>query len=646
MNSLYDIFLDFENHPSEDIVEVLQTADDQYHNDDESFLTDEEYDALRRYLELSDPTNPYLIGVGSDVRGGKVKLPFEMGSLNQIQIGEIEEWVTKNRLSEVQCVVSDKMDGISCLLVYDNDGKFQIAYSRGNGTEGADISRHISKIANVPQQVNGRMVVRAEIEVDETNFQKVREKVTRHSSKDQYKNARNMVAGLMNRKENPEFVYDYMSVVAYEVLGENSLSKSAQLEKLKRNNFNVVPYTILLGNELTDEILANHIDFRREQSDFAIDGIVIEVDSVGVRNRMNPTRETLNPEYAIKYKVADASNIARVECEGVTWNISKHGYWKPQVNIEPTELVGVTVRNATGFNAKFILDNNIGPGAIIEITRSGDVIPFIQNVIQGTTAQMPDGDWHWNETGVDAIMDNFHEHDEVMAQQLIDFFASIEAPHLKEGSVRKALEYKGCNTNGFTNALLSILNFTENDWKLVIGKKGQIIYDGLQDKLSNIPLHILMGSLPYFGRGIGRRKFKKLEKAYGTEELHLHIINDVEYITAVEGFEMKSAEKIVEGAPRYYNFYNQLPDYVQVQVTNLNQKSGGNMEGQKVVFTGFRDKELQSLVEEAGGEIQNAFSGKTTLVVAKDPNSNSGKLKKARDKGVSVIGIDELKGML
>ena len=113
---------------------------------------------------------------------------------------------------------------------------------------------------------------------------------------------------------------------------------------------------------------------------------------------------------------------------------------------------------------------------------------------------------------------------------------------------------------------------------------------------------------------------------------------------SVEGFEEKTAQKILNGMDDYYAFYAAVKGYITI--AEEEGPTGTSMEGQKVVFTGFRDKDLQAAVEAAGGEMQSGVSGKTTILVTKNPNSTSGKVQKARDKGVKIVGIDELRGML
>jgi DNA ligase (NAD+) len=375
----------FDEYPLSDIFSVLEVADDLYYNDDESFLSNTEYDILYQYTKLSDPTNPYFLGVGSSLRGGKVDLPYQMGSLDQIFNGEMQAFIGKNTLSALYAVASDKLDGASGMIVYAQTGEFQIGYSRGNGIQGADISRHLTQMSSVPQKIDisEPMTVRGENIISKTNFPKAQFAKTRSGKP--YKNARNMVSGLMNATSNPVQVYQYVDFVAYEIVG-STLSKQEQLDLLKKLGFKTPHYEVVPFSTMNDEMLTSMLELRRTFTEYEIDGLVIEVDSAEKRSEMNPTRSTLNPAYAIKYKVADASNIAIVTVVDVEINVSKDGYLKPRVEIRPVDLVGVTVTWATGFNMKFIRDNKIGPGAKIKITRSGDVVPLILEVIE----PMPD----------------------------------------------------------------------------------------------------------------------------------------------------------------------------------------------------------------------------------------------------------------
>lgn len=620
------------------IIAVLLQADEVYFDDEaESPLEDAEYDALKQYAQRTAPANEYFIGVGSAVRGGKVDLPYKMGSLNQTYLGDFVPWVQKEKLQKEMLVISDKLDGTSGLIVYDATGDLQIGYSRGDGTKGADITRHLRQIHNVPQKVNNDgnpLVVRVENIISPANFKRINNgKYTRNGRI--YKNPRNMVSGLMNSSENHPEIYKVIDTVAYEVVG-SKLGKLAQFQLLEQLGFKTARYTCEIAGKLDDEKLTVMLNAQRATSEYEIDGVVIDVDSASTRNRLDPNRTELNPAYAVKFKVASADNFAEPTVQNVEWNISKDGYFKPRVQFTPVELCGVTIRNASGFNAKFIKDNMIGPGAVIRLTRSGDVIPFIMGVVKpADEPQMPTEDATWTSTGVDLVVAD--ENNATMKfERLNDFFASIDVPHLGEGNLQKMFDL------GFTTPE-SIIPLTQEDFGSLVGSLsiGRKIFLGMKEKLTNIPLYKLMGSHAAFGRGVGVRKMKKLWDAFAGD---MSKCADLNAIVAVEGFDTKTANKIVKGVDQFNKFMGEICEYVTI--SPYIAPAVGGLSGKVFVFTGFRSKELEQAVEAAGGKMGSSVSSKTTYLVTEDPNSTSGKAQKARDLGVAVIGIEELKGMV
>ena len=133
-----------------ELVNIVSTAKDQYYNLGQSSITDAEYDAYEAELRARDPGNPVLQKIGSDVRGNKVKLPIPMGSLDQVQEGETVKWIRNQSLEKVDIVATDKLDGNSVLLVYSDNGDLHSAYSRGDGTYGQDVTRHVRRMSGVP----------------------------------------------------------------------------------------------------------------------------------------------------------------------------------------------------------------------------------------------------------------------------------------------------------------------------------------------------------------------------------------------------------------------------------------------------------------------------------------------------------------
>lgn len=251
------------------------------------------------------------------------------------------------------------------------------------------------------------------------------------------------------------------------------------------------------------------------------------------------------------------------------------------------------------------------------------------------------GHFVWNETEVDALMVDHETHEEVIIQQVLDYFRTIDVPMLKEGNIRTMFQLH--NYTDFHNAAELMSNYDKEHWFSCIGANGTKIWEGMCNVYKGIPLWKLMGATPFFGRGVGTRKFKKLLKGLQVKSTgELTLLNKAQIIS-VESFEDKTASKIVAGMEDFIHFMNGIYN-VQVEVEV--QGADGELQGKKFCFTGFRDKEMQTQVEAEGGTMQSNVSGKTTILVAKNPNSNSGKMKKAREKGVRVMGIEEFRDFL
>lgn len=638
----------FENQTFDEVdvstlLDILVECNALYEIDDnDSYLPDAQYDFLYQFVYAQVPSDKFFTGVGSEVRGEKIKLPFTMGSLDQVYVGDMAKWILDWNLDEEKIAISDKLDGTSGMAVFDNTGEFQIAYSRGNGVEGADISRHMRKMRSFPKSlpdVTETITVRGENIFEFASFPYLQKTFTRKDGK-RYKNPRNMIAGVMNAEEKEPEIYDFVKFVAYEIVG-SSLSKVEQFKKLEELGFEVPYYIVYDGKACTDEKLTALLKLRKQESPYEIDGIVLDVVGAAKRGEMNPTRDTLNPAFTIKYKITSADNIMEIPVIDVEYNASSHGYWKPRVNLKPTEMGGVTVSWATGFNAKFIESNNIGPGAVLRVTRSGDVIPFIMGVITAAPEpQMPTDEypWHWsvNDDGdeVDAILDNPEDLPIVAIKRMTRFFEKVEAPLLKLGNIEKL------HNEGYDK--VRIIKATEAELVSILGKNGTKVFTGLREKLTDIPLYKIMGAVST-QRGIGVRRMKKLQKAFGRDGLYK--CNDPDVIASVDGFDTKTAEQAVTVIGRFIDFFADIYEFITIAEDAI-VGSDSILSGEKICMTGFRDKEMAAKIEEMGGEVQSGVSGKTTMLICKDPNSNSGKVKKARDNGTRIVGIDEFKEMI
>lgn len=622
------MFIDISNlaqYNELELIDFLKRQDDLYENDGESDVPDDMYDTIRRYTELTYSGNIYFTGVGSDVRGGKVRLPYNMSGLTQVYENEMHRYISKDN---DLYVISEKLDGTSAQVIYDANGTLQIAFSRGNGFEAADITRHIKKISNIPKQLKqapgSTLPIRMEMIISKSDWLTHVKNTFIKRNGEPYVNARAFTAGSMNSSSNEHGVYQYIKGIAYTII-DSDLSKQQQFDYLKSLGFDIARYQVRPGSWFNDNNLTIELNAYKASSDYELDGVVVNVDE--------PVPST--PLAAFKYKVTDASNVGIAVVNDFICSISKDSYLKPTIHIQAIELNQVTIRKCTGFNMKYIIDNEIQPGCKIRLTRSGDVIPFCLGVQEAGPRTGPDyikwvsdllveryGEWSWSKNQVDAILSNKNNKQSVI-NRLTDIFTKLRITHLKDGNIEKLYD-AGYDT------VTAILNMDYTELYTVLGENGTKVYDSMEERLNGIYWPEFVGSLGLFGRGIGR---KKLTKLYDSLKGDISKFNNIDIVAEQPDFDYITAEQIQTNYENAIQIISLITtDLLQIKTfdPNLGPK-GTKFVNQSVVFTGIRSPEVEQLIVEQGGTVASGVSKTTTIVCAKDPNSNSGKAKKARD---------------
>lgn len=596
-------------------------VDDIYYNTGKTTgLDDWQYDMLRETLNKRDPN--YIVPIGAKIREheNRVQLPFWLGSMHKMKPEdkrEIAEWITSNQSPNY--IIEDKLDGISCLMIM-KKGKIKL-YTRGDGEIGADISYLAQYFSTIPKNLDITINVRGELIMDKTIFKK-------KYSKD-YANPRNMVAGRIGAKTVRKGLDD-IRFVAYEVVGDGNMQKpSEQLDYLDSIGFITVRREIV--KSFTVESLMETLVRFKETSPHEIDGIIIQPDSPYERNVSG------NPCYAFAFKMRLNGNLVKTKVLGVEWNVSKWGQLKPRVEITPVQLGGVKITWATGFNAKFIVEQSIGEGAVVEITRSGDVIPYIVKVIKkASEPEMPEIPYKWNETKVDIYTEEFG--DDMCIKLISSFFAKLNIKHLGEKNIGKIYE-AGYDT------ILKIIAVSKEELALIPGfglRMAERIYENIHKGIHNLSLPTVLGASGVFGFGLGCKKitaliddFPDILESYKSMTKK-QLLNRV---LKVEGFSYKSAQKICSGVEWADKFITELKNFATFTEKNV---FGDNMKEMKVVFTGFRDKKLEELITSCGGKVTISISRNTTVLVVKTKTEKpSGKMKKAIELGIDVLEKQE-----
>jgi DNA ligase (NAD+) len=602
---------------------LLSELDDKYYNESEENIPDETYDSL---IELYNKKfGEYKkIGAQVPVTKFKEKLPKYLGSLDKIRtVEELKRWMKKYIGSYV---ITDKVDGVSAVY-----GENKL-WTRGDGNDGTNIS-HILKYFKLPV-IKSKIYIRGEIYIPKDVFEK--------KYKDEFSNARNMVTGILNpltKTPNIQALKD-LRFAAYEFDdGKYTQCQEEQLEILGNIGFDL-PYNEVV-NKLTIEYLDTLIRRRKLESNYDMDGLVI-VNNIAVK----PVNKG-NPDNAIAFKIEGEVVIAKVK--SVEWNASKHGVLKPRVNIEEV-ILGVKVNWATGFNAKFIFDNKVGKGAKIKITRSGDVIPYIKEVIeQAEEADMPhDKDYEWNETNVDIVL--LVETDDVKIRKIVEFFDVLDAKFVGKETIKKLFE------NGFTT-LQSLFNATSEKLKKIEGiqtKSAQRIVDAIKECINDVPLAKLSAASGTLGFGFGKRNMEAVLDVY-PDILDYDISEDemIDMIMNIKGFSSKRSIQFASNIHKLKKFIKDHP-MITIKMPNLENDiefeddedcndNKSSLKGKTIVFTGVRDQKIEDIIHDRGGKVTTSVSGKTDILVVAQRYSGSSKEIKAEQMGKEILNIEDFK---
>lgn len=598
---------------------MITAANVAFHCHGVPIMTDNEFDIVHGYLKSKYPNNPALADVGAEIDAGKnkIKLPYEMWSMDKIKpdTNVIVTWSTKYKGPyEISC----KLDGVSGM--FSTEGPKPKLYTRGDGTVGQDISAMIPKL-KLPTDKKD-IVIRGEFILPKAVF------LEKYA--DKFANPRNLVAGIVNQKTQDARVED-LRFLAYEVIQPAGLKPSDQMALLETMNVDVVQHRSVptISNEYMSEVLQ---DWRKNYA-YEIDGVIVSDDNVHPRT-------SGNPDHSFAFKMVLSDQMAESQVVDVIWTASKDGYLKPRVQIMPVKLGGVTIQFATGFNGSFIEENKIGIGAIVQIIRSGDVIPKIQSVTTpATQAKMPSEEYVWNDTHVDVMLQDGTGNTVVLGKNVTGFFKGIGVDGMGPGSVDKLI------AAGF-DSVPKILRMEKADFLKVEGfqdKTATKLMEGIRDKIAAASLATIMAESNKLGRGFSTKRAELILAEYPSvfEEGERNVAK----LVAIKGIEKKSAQAFVDHIPDFLKFMEEcglMEKLLQSKVaTPAVVDESHPLFGKTIVLTGFRDKDLEEKLKAVGAKMGSSVSKNTFAVLVKDLNETSGKVADAKKHGVTVMVHEE-----
>lgn len=604
------------------LVQQLEAASDAYYNSQNVLMSDEAYDALRDELERLDPRNPFLARVGAKVPGGLgvVRLPVKMPSLQKIKpgTGQVESFARRGPCRS--WILSEKLDGLSLLW----ESQSGALYLRGDGVQGVSLSNLAPSIAGLRKTKN-HCLIRGELLVRKCDAPK------------DCPLLRSWINGLVHQKQPDASALRLLRFVAYEVLEPRGLTRSQQLAWLLQEKFEV-PWC-MSTDQLTDESLKEVLLERRTDSPYEMDGIVVAEDAVPwVQSaEYDALQEASLPKDMRAFKMPLQDQCAETVVVALHWATSHHGYIIPRMEIRPVQVAGATIQFVTAHNARFVLENGLGPGARIEIRRSGDVIPTLHRVLQKAEPVFPTaGTWEWAGDATSAVHIRFvgdgAANQELQGSRLTHFVRTMGVEDCGPGLIAKLVE-------AGVGRVCDLVALTEGRFQEIVGKKnGSKLHQNLRTCLQKATEQDFLLASSVLPRGMGHTKTTVLFAAEADIRKWRALAG-----RKLDGWSETSLQELLTTLPAYFQWRsNELADIPLriATVAPMGVPLGAGQTKGTVCFSGFRDKTLEAACGQRGWLIADSVSKKTNLLVVPDgeENSDTSKAKKARDLGLRIMG--------
>lgn len=651
-------------------------------------ISDYDFDMLLNELIALEQQFPELIlpdsptqRVGGDITKEfqTVKHRYPMLSLsNSYNIEEVKEFISRIKKTiedEVEFVCELKFDGISISLTYEN-GLFVKAVTRGDGTQGDDVTANVKTIRTIPLRLKGDypdfFEMRGEIIMPHSSFNAI------NAERDDlglqpFANPRNAAAGTIKLQDSKEVAKRKLDQYCYfMMMDEDKMIFKNHYESLmtaKEWGFNISNFMARCNNVEDIEDFINYWDKQRKELPFDIDGIVIKVNDFRQREILGFTSKS--PRWAIAYKFK--AEEARTKLLSVDFQVGRHGTITPVANLEPVQLAGTIVKRATLHNADFIEQLDLHYDDIVCVEKGGEIIPKITAVDLsqrkeysekvtfitkcpecGTSLVKADGETAWycpNTLGCPPQIKGRIEH-----------FISRKAMNIEslgEGKVEVLFD---------NNLIKDYSDLYDLTYEKLFGIEKTIVVDEINDitrkvsfkeKTANNIIEAIekSKSVPFarvlFALGIkyvGETTAKLIAKSMGSID---NIINaTVEELTEIEEVGEKIALSIKDffADERNIHIINRLKD-AGLQFEQEKKVVSGNqvLSGMNIVVSGVfstmsRD-EIKQLIEDLGGKNVSSISKKTTFVLAGEKMGPE-KRKKAESLGIEIKSEDDFLKMI
>ncbi len=667
-----------------DLVKEIRAADAAYYQEDAPKISDAAYDKLRKELEALEEKHPEFItkdsptqtiGAAPSKGFSKVKHAVPMLSLSNVFSEEdVEDFLTRIKkflglpdTEPLQIVAEPKIDGLSCSLRYEN-GKLVMAATRGDGSEGEDITANVKTIEGIPHTLPSDapdiLEVRGEIYMARKDFEALN-KVQEEAGKPLFANPRNAAAGSVRQldpsitKSRPIKFFGY-------ALGQVSESFAAThfeiREKLGAWGIPETGYEMCSSvKEIMDHY--NAILEARAKIDYEIDGVVYKVNRLDYQSRLGFVSRS--PRWATAHKFPAEQAITKLHAIDI--QVGRTGALTPVARLEPITVGGVVVSNATLHNKDEIERKNVRIGDMVVIQRAGDVIPQVVKVLEDKR-NGSEQEFIFPEICPACGSAAIREGDDVVTRCTGGLICPAQAvERLKHFVSRLAFDIEGLGAKiieqfyeeGLIKSPADIFTLESRAADITPPLKerqgwGELSVKNLFASINErrrIELNRFIYALGI--RQVGEATAKRLAATYGDlESLTAAMKNARDHegeafaeLLNIEDIGPAVADDLVGFFAEGHNqeVLEALARQLTIQPYERPNMDGSPIAGKTVVFTGTLEKttraEAKAKAESLGAKVAGSVSKKTDFVIAGEDAGS--KLKKAKDLGIEVLSEDQ-----
>lgn len=657
--------------------EAIRRHQHLYYVLDAPEISDAEFDVLWRELVDLEDANPDLrsddsptvrVGGTPQDRFAKVRHPTPMLSLgNAFHADDMTAWNERVlRLlpsgTELAWVTEPKIDGLTVVLHYE-EGRFRLGATRGDGRVGEDVTANLRTVRSLPLRIPAsgrkkpprRLVVRGEVYLTREDFERFNAAQADRGEKT-YANPRNFAAGSLRQLDSTITAARPLRLWAYQVIDADGLdvgSQWAALEALRGLGFPVTPESRRWTT--IEDVIAECASWAEERATlpYETDGLVIKVDDAALQERLGAVGNA--PRWAIAYKYPSSEVVTRLERIGV--NVGRTGVLMPFAELEPVEVGGVTVRNATLHNEDYIRERDIRVGDRVVVKRAGDVIPQVLRALPDlrtgdeTRFEMPRtcpvcGEPARRLEGEAATYCVNSACPEQLVR-LVEYFVSRGAMDIEGFGIKQAELFVA---EGMIGDVADIFSLRAEQLEGMEGYKKRRI-DNLIAAIAAARDRPVSRTLTALGiRGVGGVVAETLVDHFGSIEAIASA--SAEELEAVDGIGPILAQSVVDWfeSPHNRAVVEKLRKAGVRMVEDRSAPSTGEqpLDGLTFVITGTlpsmsRDQ-ASARIKAAGGKVTSSVSKKTSYVLAGE--AAGGKLEKAQKLDVAVIDEAELLRMI